>query len=328
MLNIKNLSYSYHQHQKAVENISIKMNSYEVLCLLGESGSGKSTLLKLIYGQLQPDTGKVLFNDEELKGPAFQLIAGHPDVKFVPQDFNLSPFISIAEDIGKHLSNLDLAYKKRRIKEVAKVLEIEDLLQKQSHQLSGGQQQRVAIAKAIAKFPKLLLLDEPFSQLDANLHLKIRHQLMKYLAEHQVACIFTSHRAEDALGFSDQILILQKGKAIQNSTPLKIFENPANAYVASLFGNYNILEAQHVSDFNIQRNFLNQYIIFYPHEINIHKNGEFKGIVTNSRFFGKEYQIELIARHHTFYALHPHYLKKGEEFNFDIENYRWVNHSL
>lgn len=324
MLNIKNLSYSYHQEQNAVESISIKLNSDEVLCLLGESGSGKSTLLKLIYGNLQPDEGIILFNDEKLKGPAFQLIAGHPDVKFVQQDFNLSPFISIEENIGEHLSNLDLDYKKKRIKEVAEILEIQDLLQKQSHELSGGQQQRVAIAKAIAKFPKLLLLDEPFSQLDANLHLKIRHQLMEYLKEHRVACIFTSHRAEDALGFSDQILILRKGKAIQNSTPQKIFASPANAYVASLFGNYNILTAEDASKFGIPRNFLNKYVISYPHEIKVYREGKFQGEVIHSRFFGKEYQIEFIAKNHFFYALHPDYFKKGEKINFDIKNYRWV----
>lgn len=324
MLNIKNLSFSYSNKEKTIKNISFKMNTYEVLCLLGESGSGKSTLLKLIYGLLEPSEGTLFFNDERIKGPNHQLIAGHPEIKFVQQDFDLSPYFTIAENIGQHISNLDITYKQKRIKEIAEVLEIQHYLDKIPQELSGGQQQRVAIARAIANFPTLLLLDEPFSQLDANLHLKIRENLMAYLKENHVGCIFTSHRAEDALGFSDQIIVLKKGESIQTDSPQNIYNNPSNVYVASLFGNYNLLSDFQAKTFNISRNFLKKHIIIYPHEIQISPKGSLKGEVTNSRFFGKEYQIEFTSNSHFFYAIHKKHLAKKTTINFDIINHHWV----
>ncbi|WP_339647784.1 ATP-binding cassette domain-containing protein, partial [uncultured Salegentibacter sp.] len=160
MLKLKNVSFAYAE-EPVLKNIGFTLEKGENLSVIGESGCGKSTLLKIIYGLLHTD-GKIFWGEKELLGPNFNLVPGEPFIKYLAQDFDLMLPLSVADNIGKYLSNQYPQKKKKRIKELLEVVEMTELADKKAKLLSGGQQQRVALARALANEPELLLLDEPF----------------------------------------------------------------------------------------------------------------------------------------------------------------------
>ena len=325
MLTVKNLGFSYNENFSVLSDISFQILPNEKVCVLGESGSGKSTLLKLIYTELQHLTGEIYFNKKEIKGRDYQLIPGHDDIKYVAQDFDLDAYVSVSEIVGKHLSNIDLDSKKNRVLEVLDALSILELKDKKHNELSGGQKQRVAIARAVAKPPKLLLLDEPFSQLDASLHIQIREQLFNFLEKNNIAVAFTSHRADDALGYSDKIILLKKGKIVQKDNPFNIYQSPENEYVARLFGQTNVLNPQEANQLQIPRNFLKQKVIIYPSELRISVKGKLSGRVKKNRFMGNHYELHVSSHGILLKINHFKNIPPDTKINFDIQSYRWVN---
>lgn len=325
MLRIEHLNFSYTIDAVVLSDISMQVNQHEHVCILGESGSGKSTLLKLIYAELQADSGKIFFDKKEIKGRNYQLIPGHEDIKYVAQDFDLDSYITVKELVGKFISNVDAKSKNQRVTEVLFALGIENLANKKSNELSGGQKQRVAIARAVAKQPKLLLLDEPFSQLDAALHLEVREQLFSYLEKNKIAVIFTSHRSDDALGYSNQLVLLKGGKIVQKDAPKQVYLHPHNIYVAQLFGQVNVMGSEMAKKLNIQRNFLKNVVVIYPEELMIHDKGKFIGLVKKNRFQGKHYEIDLIFKGKKLKVFHNKAISPNQKVNFDVINYRWAN---
>lgn len=323
MLSIEKLRFAYGQGKDIVRDISFELLSKEKLCILGESGSGKSTLLKLINAELQPDAGKITFKKSEIKGRNFQLLPGHEDISYVAQDFDLAEYHKVEEIVGSKISNINQSYKNNRVEEVLKSLGIIDLKDKIPNQLSGGQKQRVAIARAVAKPPNLLMLDEPFSQLDASLHRKLRDDLFTFLEKNKIAVIFTSHRAEDALGYSDKVILLRDGRIIQQDSPSQVYFYPQTTYVAQMFGLVNILDSNEAQLFHIQRNFLNDVVIIYPEEISISNAGRHQGRVRRNRFMGSHYEIHFVSKSKILKAYHKHSIPPNEKINFDIHQYRW-----
>ena len=178
------------------------------MAIVGESGSGKSTLLKLIYGLLAPDSGEVFFKAEHLNGPHEKLIPGHDSMKMLSQDFNLNLFAKVYENIESMLSNEDLQAKKHKANKMMEFLRIDHLATKKIVDLSGGEQQRVALARAIITEPEVLLLDEPFSQLDAVLKTQFRADLRRLSDELGITIIIVSHDPVDGLTLANQMLIL------------------------------------------------------------------------------------------------------------------------
>lgn len=324
MLQLKNINFSYQENNKVIDNINFSIPSGGKTCLLGESGSGKSTLLKLIQGELATDSGDIIFLKEKIKNPFEQLIPGNEFIKYVPQHFEIEKYITVKEIVGKHISNMDLNYKKQRVKQVLQALDIEDLSERTSQELSGGQKQRVAIAKAIAKAPKLLLLDEPFSQLDANLHLKIRESLMQFLTKNNISVLFSSHRAEDALGYSEDVIIMKNGKIIQNGSPNNIYNNPYSEYVATLFGHTNILSPEQAKILGFSRNYFKEKLIIYPEEISLQPKGNIKARVKFNRFHGSRYIINISYKGVPLKLYHNQPIEPETPIEIDIKNYRWV----
>lgn len=324
MLSVQDLKFSYIKGKPVLNDVTFHLQPKEKVCILGESGSGKSTLLKAIHAEIQPDSGKISFDHQEIKGPDYQLIAGHEYIKYVPQDFQLDQYIPVREIVGKYLSNIDRKYKHKRVQEVLKALSITDLADSKSHELSGGQKQRVAIARALAMPPKLLLLDEPFSQLDSSLHLSIREQLIQFLEENNIAVLFTSHRADDALGFSDQIILMKNGYNIQQGRPQQVYENPANRYVASLFGDVNFINREQTHTLNLSRNYFKNEVAIYPEEIEMNENGALEGIVLHNRYQGSRYLISIQYGNMVLKAYSPTRLKVNTPIKFDVVDYRWI----
>lgn len=212
---IQGLSFRYKNSLvDNVQDFNLRIERGEVTCILGESGSGKSTVLRLIAGLEFPlkgrmfIEGKILFDEQEFVLPEKRGIG------MVFQDYALFPHMTVAENIQFGLKNLSQREKAERIREMLELVHLQDYAKRYPYELSGGQQQRVAIARAVAPKPSILLLDEPFSNLDAHLRHSIREELSRILQETRMTSIFVTHDREDAKNIADQVVILEKGKTI------------------------------------------------------------------------------------------------------------------
>ena len=219
---------------RAIDNISIQIPKGKLVALLGPSGSGKSTTLFTISGIHKPKSGKIFFADKDVTG--FE--PEHLGIGLVFQNYALYPHMTVRENIKFPLDNLKWDKKKaeERVLEVAKIVKIEELLNRKPAELSGGQQQRVAIARAISKNPDILLLDEPLSNLDTKLRVETRHEIRRIQKETGVTAIFVTHDQEEALSISDEVILMNEGKIEQVSAPKDMYMNPVNKFVASFIG--------------------------------------------------------------------------------------------
>ncbi len=294
MLQVNNISFGYSKKKIVLDGINITLQKGEHLCVMGESGCGKSTLLKAIYGLLDLNKGSIFWDENQVLGPEFHLVPGMDFFKYVAQDFDLMPYISVSENIKKFLSRFYPAESEKRTQELLEVIEMKAFENTKVKNLSGGQKQRVAIARALAKEPELLLLDEPFGQIDNFKKNSLRRNLFKYLKGKNIACIVATHDKNDALSFSDKLIILKNNTIIANNSPTEIYQNPSEKYIASLFDDVNEITIN------------NKKVLLYPHQIKIVENSELKATVLNSYFKGSFWLIEaefekksIFIKHHT-----------------------------
>jgi len=286
LLEINNLYFSHRKEQQLFQNFNLKLDEGKIIALAGESGCGKSTLLNLIYGLLNWEEGEIIFQGTKLMGPKGNLVPGESEMKFVAQNFDLMPYATVAENVGKFISNINLAKKKETVNELLEVVGLTEFANVLPKYLSGGQQQRVAIARALSVLPKLLLLDEPFSHLDFARKIELREKLFRYVKEKNISLIISTHELQDIIPWLDQIIILENGRLIQNDSAEETYKNPYNTYVAKLFGEVNIFTETEISDFGISR------FAYYPHQIKIIENG-IDAQVLESRFAGNHYWNKL-----------------------------------
>jgi ABC-type Fe3+/spermidine/putrescine transport system ATPase subunit len=275
MLHVKNISFGYTK-TKILDGIDFSVNQGANLAIIGESGSGKSTLLKLIYGEYDLKQGQIFWNDKEILGPKYNLVIGYDFMKYVTQEFDLMPFTTVEENIGKYLSNFYPKEKQIRTKELIKVVELEDFSKTKVKLLSGGQKQRVALARALAKQPEILLLDEPFSHIDNFQKQSLRRNVFKYLKENNITCIVATHDKNDVLGFADEMLVLHNKNIIAKDTPQNLYHNPKLPLIASFFGEFNVIKP---------------YGIVYAHQLKIVEKSDLKAVVKASYFDGDKWLI-------------------------------------
>jgi ABC-type sulfate/molybdate transport systems ATPase subunit len=274
MLVAKNISFSY-LDESTLQNISFSVKKGTHLAVIGESGCGKSTLLKLIYGLYDLDEGQIFWKHTEVLGPKFHLIPGMPFMKYLAQDFDLMPFITVSENVGKYLSNFYPEEKK-----LLEIVEMTAFANVAAKFLSGGQMQRVALARVLALEPEVLLLDEPFSHIDNFRKNSLRRNLFAYLKEKKITCIVATHDSTDVLAFADEVAIIKAGKIIESGVPKFLYDNPKDNYVASMFGDVNELQMDGKLKF------------VYSHQLKVILNSDFKVAVVNSYFRGSHYLIE------------------------------------
>ena len=210
MLKVENILFSY-QQTPIVSDISFKAKKGEHISIIGESGSGKTTLLKLLFGEFDLNKGKVFWNNQQILGPKHNLITGYDFMKFVTQEFDLMPFISVEDNIGKHLSRLYPEERQERINTLLKVVELEPFAKTKVQYLSGGQKQRVAIARTLAVNPHLLLLDEPFSNLDYSLKSELRVEIKQLVKKLKISMLFITHDISDALAIAEEVIFIKDG---------------------------------------------------------------------------------------------------------------------
>ena len=288
MLSVRAVSFSY-ADKPIVKSISFSLTKGKNLALIGESGCGKSTLLKLIYGLYDLNEGQIFWNDIEVLGPKFYLIPGMPFMKYLAQDFDLMPFITVAENVGKYLSNFFPEDKEARILELLEIVEMTEYANVKAKFLSGGQMQRVAIARVLALEPEVLLLDEPFSHIDNFRKNSLRRKLFGYLKEQQITCIVATHDSTDVLAFADEVAIIKEGKIVESGIPKFIYGNPKDKYVASLFGDVNEIKI------NGELKFV------YPHQLKVVMNSDLKVEIANSYFRGSHYLMEAKFENQTLF---------------------------
>lgn len=246
-IRLENLTKRY-QEVTAVDHLNLEIEDGDLVCLLGSSGCGKSTTLSIIAGLEQATEGSIYFDEENVGG----LEAEERDIGMVFQDYALYPHMTVQENIAFPLKMQGWKKKDRieKVKEAAKMLQIEEYLKRKPGKLSGGQQQRVAIARAIVKNPKILLLDEPLSNLDARLRIELRDEIRRVQKQLGITTIFVTHDQEEALSISDKILLMEKGKISQYSSPKEMYMEPQNMFAAKFLGNppMNFVPGEKVED--------------------------------------------------------------------------------
>jgi ABC-type Fe3+/spermidine/putrescine transport system ATPase subunit len=301
MLEARNISFAY-SDPKVIDSVSFTAAKGKQVAVIGESGCGKSTLLKLLYGLHDLDEGLISLNGNPVLGPKYNLIPGHEKMKYLAQDFGLMPYITVAENVGNFLSNIYKDKKRERIAELLQMVEMTEYADVKAQFLSGGQQQRTALAKVLALEPEVLLLDEPFSQIDTFRANALRRNLFKYFREKEITCIMATHDSIDVLSFSDETLVMKDGKIVAAGNPKTIYSNPESRYVASLFGDVNNIPTQMLGSEN-------RFV--YPHQLIVVKQSNFTATVTNSWFKGDGYRIEALCQFGKIYFDHSAALPKS-----------------
>ncbi|AVQ39687.1 ABC transporter ATP-binding protein [Clostridium botulinum] len=271
-LRIKNLGKAFN-NIKVVDNINLELEKGKLLCLLGPSGCGKTTTLKIIGGFLKQDKGNIIIENQDISN----IPPESRPVSTVFQSYALFPHMNVIENIIYGLKFKGYSKKEalKKGEEYLKIIGLSEFKNKKISQLSGGQQQRVALARSLILNPKVLLLDEPLSNLDAKLRVKMRKEIKEIQSKFNMTMIFVTHDQEEALSIADYLAVMNKGKLIQVGTPEEIYNNPINEFVASFIGNIN----------NVNIN--NKVELIRPEQIIINKDhGDKEGRIRYKQFLG------------------------------------------
>lgn len=274
-----------------VKSASFTIDQGKIVAIVGESGSGKSTLLKLIYGLMTPEEGSVFFKTEQIRGPEKKLIPGHDAMKMVTQDFSLNTYAKVYDNIASMLPNTNLKFKATKTEEMLNLLRITHLAQKRVADLSGGEQQRVAIAKAIVTEPEILLMDEPFSQVDTMLKSHLRADIRRLSKELGITVIMVSHDPVDGLSLADELIVLRRGTVVETGSPSELYNYPKSLYTAKLLSDCNVLEKEAAEQLGL--NTTHQSIAIHIEEILIVDDNGDKSLTIKEIFF-KGYCEELL----------------------------------
>lgn len=341
MIHIKELKKVYDNGYEALKSINLEINEGELVCLLGPSGCGKTTILNLLSGLLDPTSGDIRFNNESV-------INKYPkdrNIGLVFQNYALYPHMTVLENVmfpltvGKKKKSKEEAMKIAQ--EYMKITSIEELANKKPGEMSGGQQQRVAITRALVQSPKILLLDEPLSNLDARLRLKIREEIRRLVKEIGITTIFVTHDQEEALSISDRIVLMNQGVVQQFDIPQNLYLEPANLFVAKFMGNpiINIFEMNKEGnvlvgeDFSIDTNLLKKdrikqefteekYVVGIRAEyFMLSKNPLFKTKVESVELIGKDCILNFKINNKNSKSITDicEHVKEGDEVGFDID---------
>lgn len=278
---------------EALSNIHFSFPAFQRLVIAGATGSGKTTLLKSIAGLVQPDAGYVMFAGERVLGPNEKLLPGHPQIAYLSQHFELRNNYTVAD-------YLEMASKveKAQAERIYALCRIDHLLHRKTDQLSGGERQRTALARLLTTSPQLLLLDEPYSNLDAinKQHLK---DVINDIVAAGTSCIMVSHDPVDVLPWAEEILVLKDGRLVQQGAPASVYNQPADDYTAGLFGDYNLLSARQAKSIFGANGIDNTKKLFVRPEAITLMRGEYggqnRGIVTGVSFFGSYTEIEVLV---------------------------------
>ncbi|MBZ2406498.1 MAG: ABC transporter ATP-binding protein [Liquorilactobacillus hordei] len=248
-LEVKDLAIDLSGNQ-VIKNMNFKIQKNTLTTFLGPSGSGKTTVLRAIAGLNQKISGQILLDGEEIQN----LAANQRNIGMIFQSYALFPNMSVFENVAYGLrvrKEADTVIKEK-VDAILKTVNLQDKEQSYPENLSGGQKQRVAIARAMVLEPKILLLDEPLSALDAKIRIDLRNQIREYQQRLGITMLFVTHDQAEAMAISDEIIVMDNGKVQQQGSPLEIYTHPQNLFMAKFIGNHNILSAEQLRDLGVE----------------------------------------------------------------------------
>ena len=306
LINLQNINVSYDKKNNILENLNLKVKKGELVSLLGPSGCGKTTTLRVIAGFIQPTAGKFLLGDKDYTN----IPVHNRNFGLVFQSYALFPHLTVEENVafGLNMKKMPKSEIKMKVAEVLETVDMSHLAKRYPKELSGGQKQRVAIARALVIEPSLLLLDEPLSNLDAKLRLKMRVEIRKLQQKLGITTLFVTHDQEECFSISDRVAVLNKGVIEQFDTPENIYQNPATEFVARFVGFENFINLKKKSD-NIYVNEAgNEFKVDKPKDkkevkatirpddikiVNEKLENTIEGTIEVRTFLGKAYQYDV-----------------------------------
>jgi ABC-type Fe3+/spermidine/putrescine transport system ATPase subunit len=290
LLKVSHVSRQF-ENTAAVDDVSFTQNKLEKIAIAGETGSGKSTLLKMIAGLIQPDSGSVSFDREQIAGPDDKLVPGHPGIAYLSQHFELQKFLRV-EQVLEYANKLT----GDEAKTLFEICRIDHLMKRKTDELSGGEKQRIAIARLLISAPRMLLLDEPFSNLDMTQRNTLKTVLEDICKGLKITCILVSHDPQDVLTWADRILIMRHGKVVQKGTPENVYKMPVNAYTAGLFGKFSSISvAETILPLPVRGRIRQRELYVRPENLQLVPRGakSVKGKITKVTFTGNSYELEV-----------------------------------
>ncbi|MGZ3928370.1 MAG: ABC transporter ATP-binding protein [Mucilaginibacter sp.] len=306
-----------------VKKIDLSIQKGQVTAIIGASGSGKSTLLSLLYGLITPDAGEVQFKGERVWGPAEKLIPGHDAMKMVTQaEDDLNLFAKVWDNVSVLLPNTNLQAKREKTEKVLRQLNMMRIADKRVVDLSGGEKQRVAIARALVTEPEVLLLDEPFNQVDTSFRDGLQEDIRQIVKETGLTVIMVSHDPAEVLSMADRLLVIKDGEIIEDGHPRKIYNDPTYLYTAQLLTNCNVLNVGEASICGIKAH--KEHVMLYPEWIEATRSWTRKKWVVKQVLF-KGFYEELLLEYNgvTLRILNGQAEKyiEGDKVHLKIERY-------
>ena len=317
--------------ETVLDHIHLSIEEDEFLTLLGPSGCGKTTTLRLIGGFETPDSGRILFEGKDIT----RMPPHKRPVNTVFQRYSLFPHLNVYENVafGLRIKKIPEREIKKRVEEMLHLVGLKSFAQRKIEALSGGQQQRIAIARALVNEPEVLLLDEPLAALDLKLRKEMQWELKRIQAEIGITFIFVTHDQEEALTMSDRVVVMNEGVIQQIGTPMDIYNEPINSFVADFIGDSNIVEGIMHKDYDVS--FSGQRFVcvdtdFYPDEavdvvirpedveIVAPQDGQLRGVVRTSVFMGVHYEMQIEIGEETYLAQSTVNHPPGEEVGIRI----------
>lgn len=251
VLEVKNISKSF-GNQKVIKNLSLTLNKGKIGCLLGPSGCGKTTILRAIAGFEGVDSGEIVINDLIVSDRHILVAPEQRRIGMVFQDYALFPHLDLKDNIAFGLRNMTKAQKEKRVQELLQLVRLHDAARRFPHEISGGQQQRVALARALAPKPALLLMDEPFSNLDVTLRERLSTEVREILKKHGTSALMVTHNQHEAFAVADEIGVIQDGKLVQWDSGHNLYHRPQNTWVADFVGDGVLLPGVVLDDSKVE----------------------------------------------------------------------------
>ena len=341
-LTIESVSCAY-QRNTVLESLDLVLNDNEIVCLLGESGCGKTTLLRAVAGLQTELTGKITIQQKTLNDNNVCVSPELRKIGLIFQDYALFPHLNVFDNVAFSLTKMSKKDKQERVQEALDLVQLVELRERFPHQLSGGQQQRIAIARAMAYQPDLMLLDEPFSNLDQHVRIQLIHEIRALFKQRQMSALFVTHSKEEGFAFADRIALMRAGKIIQIDTPQNLYQHPITEYVADFMGQSNYIKAEVIDQYTYKTCIgllssdevilepLGQKLrlLLRPEHIGLLANKDGKGVVTLVEFQGALQQITVNFEGQKIVIRHTNHNRECIQFNVrDKVDLNILNHDL
>ncbi|WP_162062458.1 ABC transporter ATP-binding protein [Vibrio taketomensis] len=332
-LSIKNLTCKYDDQTTILQELSLQVEQGEIICLLGASGCGKTTLLKAVAGLLPLSSGSMTLNDVTIDDGANWLPPEQRNIGMIFQDYALFPHLTVEQNVAFGLRNISQEEQQAKVTEMLELVHLEQYRERYPHQLSGGQQQRVAIARSLAYKPDLLLLDEPFSNIDTQVRHELISEIRKIFKQQGVTAIFVTHSREEAFAFADKMAVMNHGVIEQYGTASELYYQPSSKFVADFLGGGSYLSAKRISesefdtDLGLIEAIAQQPIeleaacelLLRPQHVQISADDESGVRVMEQQFMGDHCRYVIDANGHKLYASSSEPLSIGQAVAVKVE---------